>query len=189
MAQSCQRRARELECEGNLKGGYATKGETSIGAKWVYKVKRDGKGRIAKYKARLVARGFSHEPGIDYEDTYAPVGRLTSLRILLALAATYDLENHQADVESAYLKGSIEEELYMSFPDGYQQSGSSHKSSALSSRSMDSSCLEGYGGKIPRLLWSASASSAASRIGESMFSTGLTVCQTSCYSHTSTTSL
>ncbi len=82
------------------------------------KIKRNADGKIAKYKARLVAKGYSQVPGIDFEETYAPVGRTTSLRILLTIAATLDLEIHQADVEGAYLNGTLDVDIYMEYPEG-----------------------------------------------------------------------
>jgi hypothetical protein len=81
-------------------------------------VKTDADGKVVKYKSRLVAQGFSQIPGIDYEETFAPVGRTTSLRLLLAIAATNDLEVRQADVEGAYLNGKLDVELYMAYPEG-----------------------------------------------------------------------
>jgi hypothetical protein len=79
----------------------APQDRAKIGARWVLKTKRDAEGNIIKYKARLVAKGYSQIPGIDFEETYAPVGRTTSLRIFLAIASTLDLEVYQADVEGA----------------------------------------------------------------------------------------
>ena len=72
-----------------------------------------------KHKARLVAQGFSQQPGVDFEETFAPVSRSASLRILLTIAATHDLEAHQADVEGAYLNAELDRELYMKVPQGY----------------------------------------------------------------------
>jgi hypothetical protein len=97
------------------------KDRKKIGAKWVLKIKRDAEGRIVKYKARLVAKGYSQVPGVDFEETYAPVGRTTSLRILLAIAATLDLEIHQADVEAAYLNGNLDVDIYMEYPEGVKR--------------------------------------------------------------------
>ena len=95
-------------------------GRKAIGCKWVLKTKTDADGKVVKHKARLVAQGFSQQPGIDFEETFAPVGRSTSLRILLTLAAAHDLEVHQADVEGAYLNGELDRELYMRLPAAYE---------------------------------------------------------------------
>ena len=89
-----------------------------IGSKWVLKIKRDAEGNIIKHKARLVAKGYSQVPGVDFEETYAPVGRTTSLRILLTAAASLDLEILQADVEGAYLNGNLDVDIYMEYPQG-----------------------------------------------------------------------
>ena len=99
-------------------------GRKAIGCRWVFKRKRDADGHILKYKARLVAQGFSQQPGIDYEETYAPVSRITSLRILLAHAATLGLSLGQMDVEGAYLNGKLDVELYMKIPEGIEPSHS-----------------------------------------------------------------
>jgi hypothetical protein len=93
-------------------------GRKTIGCRYVLKVKRDASGNIIKFKARLVAQGFSHVPGVDFEETYAPVGRTASLRILLAIAAHMDLEIQQADVEGAYLNGELDVDIYMRYPEG-----------------------------------------------------------------------
>ena len=94
------------------------KGVNIVSNKWVFKIKRQPSGQIEKYKARLVARGFSQQRGIDYYETFAPVVRMESLRILLAIAAHEDLEVHQMDVVTAYLAGELEEEIYMAPPQG-----------------------------------------------------------------------
>ncbi|HEY5813547.1 MAG TPA: reverse transcriptase domain-containing protein [Terrimicrobiaceae bacterium] len=99
------------------------RGANVVSNKWVFKVKRLPDGRIDRYKARLVARGFSQRYGIDYYETFAPVVRMESLRILLAIAAKEDLEVHQMDVITAYLAGELEEEIYMEPPAGLPGSG------------------------------------------------------------------
>ena len=91
---------------------------TPIGNKAVMKVKRGPDGKIIKYKVRIVAKGYAQKPGIDYDETYAPVVRYSSLRMVIALAAHYDLELHHMDVKSAYLNGDLEEEIYMELPEG-----------------------------------------------------------------------
>ena len=88
-------------------------GVTPIGCKWVFVTKRDAAGAIIKHKARLVAKGFSQRYGIDYEETYAPVCRIGSIRVLLALATHFDWEVDHMDVTSAFLNGDLEEIVYM----------------------------------------------------------------------------
>ena len=101
-------------------------GRKAIGCRWVFKRKRDADGNVIKYKARLVAQGFSQQPGVDYEETYAPVSRITSLRILLAHAATLGLPIGQMDVEGAYLNGKLDVELYMKIPEGIEPTGTNN---------------------------------------------------------------
>ncbi len=96
----------------------APKGANIVSNKWVFKVKRLPNGQIDRYKARLVARGFSQRYGVDYLETFAPVVRMESLRILLAVGAAEDLEIHQMDAITAYLAGELEEEIYMAIPQG-----------------------------------------------------------------------
>ncbi|EJT45287.1 Gag-Pol [Trichosporon asahii var. asahii CBS 2479] len=96
------------------------KHKKAVTAKWVFKRKRDADGNVVKYKARLVGRGFSQIPGVDFEETYAPVGRSTSLLLILSIAARYNLELRQADVEGAYLNGTIDIETYLLAPDGVE---------------------------------------------------------------------
>ena len=91
-----------------------------VDSKRVFKVKRGPNGEIDKYKARLVAKGFTQVHGIDYTDTFAPVTKFSSIRVLLALAAYYDLEIHQMDVKSAFLNGELEEEIYLRPPPGFR---------------------------------------------------------------------
>ena len=107
-----------IEAKGTWRETQLPAGRKAVGCKWVFKVKEDADGQVVKYKARLVAQGFSQTPGVDYEETFAPVGRMTSLRVLLAISVANDLEIRQADVEGAYLNGKLEEELYMRYPEG-----------------------------------------------------------------------
>ena len=92
-----------------------------VGCKWVFRIKRRADGSIDRYKAHLVARGFTQVYGLDYYQTYSPVARLTSIRLLLALAARYDWNIESFDFVGAYLNGELDdnEVIYMQSPPGY----------------------------------------------------------------------
>ncbi|GJY59915.1 retrovirus-related pol polyprotein from transposon TNT 1-94, partial [Tanacetum coccineum] len=92
---------------------------TIIGTKWVFRNKLDENGIVSRYKARLVAQGYNQQEGIDYDETYAPVARLESIRILLAYACALDFKLFQMDVKSAFLNGFINEEVYVAQPPGF----------------------------------------------------------------------
>lgn len=102
-------------------------GSKAVGCKWVFRVKRNTDGSVQTFKARLVAQGFSQREGIDYFDTYAPVARLTSIRVLLDLASINDLYVHQMDVKTAFLNGDLDEEVYMKQPEGFVLPGNEKK--------------------------------------------------------------
>ncbi|GJT71912.1 retrovirus-related pol polyprotein from transposon TNT 1-94 [Tanacetum coccineum] len=95
------------------------KNMTIIGTKWVYRNKLDENGVVSRNKARLVAQGYNQQEGIDYDETYAPVARLESIRILLAYACALDFRLFQMDVKSAFLNGFINEEVYVAQPPGF----------------------------------------------------------------------
>ncbi|KAG6615841.1 retrovirus-related gag-pol polyprotein [Phytophthora cinnamomi] len=95
------------------------KGRKAIGNRWVFRVKENQAGEVERFKARLVAKGFSQKYGIDYDETFAPVAKFTSIRAVLSLAAKYGLKLHQMDVKTAFLNGGLDEEIYMVQPDGY----------------------------------------------------------------------
>ena len=84
-------------------------------------------GAIDKYKARLVVKGYKQREGLDYFDTYSPVTRITSIRMLIAIAAVYKLEIHQMDVKTAFLNGDLEEEIYLEQPEGFIVPGQEQK--------------------------------------------------------------
>jgi len=97
-------------------------GVKAIGCKWVFKTKRDSQGNIERYKARLVAKGFTQREGIDYTETFSPVSKKDSFRVIMALVAHFNFELHQMDVKTAFLNGSLEEEVYMKQPEGFYSS-------------------------------------------------------------------
>ncbi|GKE71469.1 retrotransposon protein, putative, ty1-copia subclass [Tanacetum coccineum] len=98
-----------------------------LGYKWILKKKRIADGTVDKYKARLVIKGFRQREGLDYFDTYSLVTRITSIRMILAIAALRNLEVHQIDVKKAFLNGDLEEEIYMNQPEGFMAPGLENK--------------------------------------------------------------
>ena len=99
------------------------KGKKTIGCKWVYKRKVGVDGAVERHKACLVAKGYSQQYGLDYDETFSPVARFESLRMLLALAAQDGLHVHQMDVTTAFLNGKLKEEVYMDQPEGFVVQG------------------------------------------------------------------
>ncbi len=99
------------------------KGRKPISCKWVFKLKHGVDGEIERYKARLVARGFTQKIRLDYNETFAAVAKFVSIRCILALAAIEDMEIHQMDVKIAFFNGDLEEEIYMEQPKGFTHEG------------------------------------------------------------------
>ena len=97
-------------------------GRKAVKSKWVFKLKADG-----HYHTRLMAKGFTQIPGIDYDETFSPVAHFDSIRLLLALAALENWEIHQLDVKSAFLNGVLDEEIYMEQPQGFIIAGKENK--------------------------------------------------------------
>ncbi|RVW17127.1 Retrovirus-related Pol polyprotein from transposon TNT 1-94 [Vitis vinifera] len=98
-----------------------------LSSKWIFKRKMKVDGSIDKYKARLVIKGYRQTEGLDYFDTYSPVTRINSIRMVLAIAALRNLEIHQMDVKTAFLNGDLDEEIYMEQPEGFQAPGQEKK--------------------------------------------------------------
>ena len=103
-------------------------GKSAIGCKWVYKIKTRSDGTVDHYKARLVSRGFTYEYGIDYEETFAHVARLSSVKTLIVVSAARKGPLFQMDVKNVFLNGELLEEVYMKLPLGYSHpSGFPHR--------------------------------------------------------------
>ena len=102
-------------------------GAKAIGLKWIFKVKRNSDGSINKYKARLVAKGYIQRHGIDFDEVFAPVARIETVRFILSLAASRGWEVHHLDVKTAFLHGDLKEEVYVSQPEGFVAKGEESK--------------------------------------------------------------
>jgi hypothetical protein len=94
-----------------------------VGCKWIFKKNLKPDGTVDNYKARLVAKGFTQKKVEDYFDTYSPVARLITIRVLIALAASHDLLIHQMDVKTTFLNGELDEEIYMKQLEGFVTHG------------------------------------------------------------------
>ena len=103
------------------------KGHKAIDVKWVYKIKVKVNGEIDRYKARLVAKGFEQREGYDYGEIFFPIARMETVRLIIALAAQRQWKIHQMDVNSAFLNGPLDEEVYVKKPSGFIQSGKEEK--------------------------------------------------------------
>nr|GEX75304.1 zinc finger, CCHC-type [Tanacetum cinerariifolium] len=101
--------------------------QKEIGLKWVFKTKRDAKGKIIKYKARLVGKGYVQEQGIDFDEVFAPVARIDTVRLILALTAYHGWQVHHLDVKSAFLHEDLKEEVDVTQLKGFIQQGNSGK--------------------------------------------------------------
>lgn len=102
------------------------KGARRIGVKWVYKTKRDENGHITKHKARLVAKGYVQKQGVDFTEVFAPVARLDTVRMIISLAAQRGWTLLQLDVKSAFLHGTLQEQVFVEQPQGYEKKGQEH---------------------------------------------------------------
>ncbi|KAL4369158.1 hypothetical protein GQ457_05G011330 [Hibiscus cannabinus] len=102
-------------------------GHKPIGVKWVYKTKTNKERQVEKYKARLVAKGYKQRQGIDYDEVFAPVARIDTIRLLTAVAAQNKWKIYQMDVKSAFLNGYLEEEVYIEQPPRYIKQGQEDK--------------------------------------------------------------
>ena len=102
-------------------------GHQAIGLKWIFKAKKDPNGNIIQHKARLVAKGYAQREGVDFDEVFAPVARIETVRLLIALAAQKGWQIHHMDVKSAFLNGDLAEEVYVQQPPGFVVEGGKGK--------------------------------------------------------------
>ncbi|MCO5613252.1 hypothetical protein L7F22_067528 [Adiantum nelumboides] len=95
-------------------------GKKAIGSKWVYKIKCKSDGSVERYKASIVAKGYAQTKGLDYDEAFSSVAKMTTVRLVIAMASMFDWKLRQMDVNNAFLNGDLEEEVYMIQPEGYE---------------------------------------------------------------------
>jgi len=120
--------AMEAEYDSLMKNGVLKlvklpNGRDVLDNKWVFKIKHNSDSSIQRYKARLVARGFSQQSEVDFTETYSPAARLTSVRAILAIANQLDMDVHQMNVQTTFLNGNLDQDIYIKQPTEFVQKG------------------------------------------------------------------
>lgn len=92
-----------------------------MGCKWVFSLKQNANGSAERFKTRLVAKGYTHPYEIDFQETFAPISKLNTMKILISIAANLDWKLHQLDVKNTFLNGDPKEEVYMETPPGLEE--------------------------------------------------------------------
>ncbi|KAK4403165.1 hypothetical protein Sango_1057200 [Sesamum angolense] len=121
------------------------KGIRPIGCKWVYKSKLGAKGEALAFKVRLIAKGYTQPPRVNFEETYSPIAMTKSIRILIAIAAWYDYEIWQMDLKTTFLNDFVEEEIFMDQPVGFTSVGEEQRSIVFKGPSTASNKLSKVG--------------------------------------------
>jgi hypothetical protein len=121
-----QKKYDSLMANGTWELSTLPKGRKSIGCKWMFRTKHDASDNIIRYKARLVVKGYSQVARVVFSETFAPVAKFITIRLILAIAAAMDWEIHQIDVKTAFLNGVLEVVIYMNQPEGFVQKGKEH---------------------------------------------------------------
>jgi Reverse transcriptase (RNA-dependent DNA polymerase) len=149
------------------------KNSNIIGYRWVFRLKHNATRNIVKYRACVVAKGFTQQPRVDFRETFAPITKLASIQSMIALAITHDWELYQIDIKSAYLNGDLKEMIFMNLPPGYTPPGSTGKVCKLK-KSI-------YGLKQAGCQWYQKLSNCFDRIGLTKSSVDHTVFYSHCY--------
>lgn len=110
-------------------------GKNTVGSKWIYKIKYKSNGEVERFKASLVAKGYSQREGLDYHDTFSIVAKIVAVRSVIALAASRGWNLLQMDVYNVFLQGDIEEEVYMEVSEGFRSQGETRMYKLLKSLS------------------------------------------------------